>query len=61
MYIESSSANSGSDNVFVNFEQTEFIQFTKIRFYYNRFSISINDSLKSMGRFRVQLSLEDET
>ena len=30
-------------------------------FYYNRFSISANDSLKSMGRFKIQLLLKDDT
>ena len=34
---------------------------SNITFYYNRFSILTNDSLKSMGRFRSQLSLEDNT
>ena len=59
MYTETSSNNHGN-NVFVSFERTDFIQITKITFYYNRFSILTNDSLKSMG-FRIQLSLEDNT
>ena len=58
MYIETSSSNHGN-NVFVSFERIDIIQITNITFYYNRFSILTNDSLKSMGRFRIQLLLED--
>ena len=61
MYIETSSNNSGSDDVFVSWERTDIIQITNITFYYNRFSILTNDSIKSMGRFRIQLLLEDNT
>ena len=60
MYIETSSSNLGSI-VFCSFERTDIIQINNITFYYNRFSILTNDSLKSMGRFRVQLSLKDNT
>ena len=60
MYIETSSGNHGN-NVFVSWERTDIIQITNITFYYNRFSILTNDSLKSMGRFRIQLLLEDNT
>ena len=60
MYIETSSSNNG-EGVFVSWERTDIIQITNITFYYNRFSILINDSLKSMGRFRIQLLLEDNT
>ena len=60
MYIETSGSNHG-DNVFVSFERTDIIQITNITFYYNRFSILTNDSLKSMGRFRIQLLLDDNT
>ena len=42
-----------------SFERTDFIQITKNTFYYKRFSISTNDSPKSMGHYRVQMSLED--
>ena len=56
MYIETSSNNHG-DNVFVSFERTDIIQITNITFYYNRFS----DHNPSMGRFRIQLLLEDNT
>ena len=60
MYIEISSSNHGNI-VFCSFERTDFIQITNITFYYYRFSILTNDSLKAMGRFRIQLFLEDDT
>ena len=60
MYIETSSNNHGN-HVFVSFERTDIIQISNIPFYYNRFSILTNNSLKSMGRFRFQLLLEDNT
>ena len=50
MYIEASSNNHGN-NVFVSSERTDIVQITNITIYYNRVSNSINDSLKSMGRF----------
>ena len=60
IYFETSSNNPGN-NVFLSFEGTGFIQNSNITFYYNRFSIGNNDSIKSMGRFRFQLLLEDIT
>ena len=60
MYIETNSKNHGN-NVFVSFEGTDIIQISNITFYSNRFSILTNNSLKSMGRFRFQLILEDNT
>ena len=60
MYIETSSNNHGS-NVFCSFERTDIIQITNIAFYYNRYSILTDDILKNMGRFRIQLFLEDNT
>ena len=60
MYIETSSNNHGN-NVFVSFERTDIIQISNITFYYNRYSILTIDSLKAMGRFRIQLLLEDNT
>ena len=60
MYVETSSNNHGND-VFVSWERTDIIQITNITFYYNRFSILTNDSKKSMGRFRIELLLEDNT
>ena len=60
MYLETSSKNHGN-NVFCSFERTDIIQISNITFYYNRFSILTDDSLKSMGRFRIQMLLEDST
>ena len=60
MYIETSSDNHGHQRVFVSWELTDIIRITNISFYYNRFSILTKDSLKSMGRLRIQL-LEDHT
>ena len=59
MYRETSSNNYGN-NVFVSFERTDIIQITNISFYYNRYSSS-NQNLRAMGRFRIQLLLEDNT
>ena len=59
MYIETSSNNHSHERVFVSWERTDIIQISNITFYYNRFSILFNDSKKSMGRFRIQLLLED--
>ena len=59
MYIETSSNNYGN-NVFVSFERTDIIQITNISFYYNRYSSS-NQNLRAMGRFRIQLLLNDNT
>ena len=60
MYIETSSINHGN-NVFVSWERTDMIQIKNITFYYNRFSILTSDSHKAMGRFRIQLLLENNT
>ena len=61
MYIEMCSNNSGSDDIFVSWERVDIIQVTNVTFYYNRYSIFTDDSKKSMGRFRIQLLLEDNT
>ena len=61
MYIETISNNHGHERVFVSFERTDIIQVSNITFYYNRVSILTNNSKKSMGRFRIQLLLEDNT
>ena len=61
MYIETSSNNHGHERVFVSFERTDIIQISNITFYYNRYSILTNHSLKSMDRFRIQLLLENNT
>ena len=59
MYIETSS-NINGNNVFVSWERTDIIQISNITFYYNRFSTS-DSNLRAMGRFRIQLLLEDNT
>ena len=61
MHIETSSNNHGHERVFVSWERTDIIQISNITFYYNRFSFLTNESKKSMGRFRIQLLLEDNT
>ena len=61
MYIETSLNNHAHERVFVSWERTDIIQTSNITFYYNRFSILTNNSKKSMGRFRIQLLLEDNT
>ena len=57
MYIETRSNNNG-ENVFCSFERTDIIQISNITFYYNRFSSS-DSNLRAMGRFRIQLLLDD--
>ena len=61
MYIDTSSNIHGHERVFVSFEKTDIIQINNITLYYNIFSILNIDSKKSMGRFRTQLLLEDNT
>ena len=61
MYIETSSNNHSHERVFVGWERTDIIQISNITFYYNRYSILTNAAKKSMGRFRIQLLLEDNT
>ena len=60
MYIETSSNNKGA-NVLVSLEGTDNIQTSNITFYYNRFSFLTSNLHKSMGRFRIQILLEDNT
>ena len=60
MYIETSANNQGEE-VFVSSERTDIIQITNITLHFKRYSILTNDCLKQMGRFRVQLFLEDNT
>ena len=60
MYVETSS-NKHGENVFCSWERVDIFQITNITFYYNRISIFTNISLKSMGRFRMQLLLEGIT
>ena len=60
LYIETSS-NIHGNIVFGSFERRDIVKISNITFYYNRFSILTNDSIESMGRFRLQLLLEDNT
>ena len=60
MYIETSSNNHGN-KVFVTFKRTDIFQISNITFYYKRFSILTNDSLKSIAHLRIQLLLKDNT
>ena len=57
MYTETSFASQGHERNFVSWERTDILQITYLTFS----SISNNDTLKSMGRFRIQLLLEDIT
>ena len=57
MYIETSGGNHGS-NIFCSFERRDIIQISIITFYYNSYTILTDDSLKSMGRFEIQLFLK---
>ena len=59
MYIEPSGNNNG-DYTFVRLIRTDIIQISNITFYYNRFS-SNDESLKAMGRFRIDLLLDNDT
>ena len=53
MYIETSTNNHGN-NVYVILERTDIVQISNITFCYTRYSVITNDSLKSLGRFRIQ-------
>ena len=57
MYKETSSYYK-EEILFVSFERTDILQISIIPFYYNRFSAG---GTKSMGRFRIQLLLDDKT
>ena len=61
IYIEISSGDSDSDNVFCSSEWLDNIQITNKTFYYNKFSVLNNDSLTSLGRFRIHFLLIDNT
>ena len=60
LYKETRSGKHGN-GVYVSFERTDFFRNSNITFYYNRFLIITNSSRKSMGRFRIQLLLTDNT
>ena len=59
MYIETSGNNNGN-YTFVRLIRTDIIQISNISFYYNRFSSS-DESLRAMGRFRVEILLDNNT
>ena len=61
MYIEIISNIRGHEREFVSFERTDVIQKSNITLFYNTFSFLTIDSKKSMGRFRIQLLLGDDT
>ena len=60
MYIETSGGNYGYHHIFCSFDRIDIIQITNITFYYNRYSIT-DPNLRALGRFRIQLLLEDNT
>ena len=59
MYIETSGNNNG-DYTYVRLIRTGIIQISNISFYYNRFSSS-DERLRAMGRFRIDLLLDNNT
>ena len=60
MYVETSSNNHGADHVIVSWEGSDIIQTCNIKFYFNIFSTS-DQNLRGMGRFGIQLLLEDNS
>ena len=60
-YIETSQNNSGNEKIFVSFQRTDVLHVSNITFYCNRYSISTDDLLKSMCRFKLQHLLEYNT
>ena len=54
VYIQTSS-NKHGNNVFVRFERTDIFQIKNKTFFYKRFSVLTNDSIKAMGHLRIQL------
>ena len=60
MYVETSSNNHGANHVMVSWERSDIIHISNKKFFYNRFSTS-DQSLRGMGRFRIQFLLEDKT
>ena len=60
MYVEMSGNNHGANLAMVSWERTDIIHISNIKFYYNRFS-TYDQNLGGMGRFRIQLLLEDNS
>ena len=59
MFTEVSTNNHGKNKCLVSWERTDIIQITNITFYYNRHSFMTDPAKKGMGRFRIQLLLDD--
>ena len=60
MCIETRTGSNGNRKL-VSSERTDIVQITNFNFFYSRFSILSDFSIKSMGGFRVQLFLTDNT
>ena len=60
MYVVSSSNNHGSNHIMDSWQRADIVHISNIKFYYNRFSTS-DQNLQGMGRFRIQLLLEDNS
>ena len=60
-YIKIRSGISGSENVLCSSKWTDKVYINNIIYYYNNFSILKNDSLKSLGRIRIQLLMNNDT
>ena len=60
MYVETSSNNHEAHHVMVYSEKTDNIHISNMKFYYNIFSTT-DSNLRGMGRFRIQLLLEDNS
>ena len=60
MYVETSSNNHRANHVMVSWERTDTIHISNIKFYYIIFSTS-DSNLRVMGRFGIQLLLEDNS
>ena len=61
LYIETNKSISGSHNNFCSSERAEIFQSFKKTFSYISYSILTNKSTESIGRFRYQLLLADNT
>ena len=59
-FVESSSNNHAANHIMVSWERTDIIQMSNIKIYYNRISTS-DQNFRGIGRFRIQLLLEDNS
>ena len=55
MYIKTTHDNRAHNKIFVSWERTDIIQIRNISFYYNRFSVLIDNFKTSAGRSRIQI------